>query len=90
MTDDEQLRKEAIDRLKNKRGFYQNLVAYLVVNAFLVAIWALSGADYFWPIWVMAGWGLGLVLHAWSVFGQKPITEEAIRKEMGRGDTGVA
>jgi len=90
MADDEQVRKEAIDRLKNKRGFYQNVVAYVVVNAFLVLVWALSGAGYFWPIWVMAGWGIGVVLHAWTVFGQKPITEEQIQKEMRRGDSDIA
>ena len=27
----------------------------------LVAIWALTGAGYFWPIWPMLGWGIGVV-----------------------------
>lgn len=90
MTDEQDQRKQAIDRLKNKRAFWQNLVAYVVINAFLVAIWAMGDRGYFWPAWVMAGWGIGVVMHAWTVFGQKPITEDEIQREMRRGgDTPV-
>jgi hypothetical protein len=35
---------------------------YLAVSALLIAIWALTGAGYFWPIWPIAGWGLVFVL----------------------------
>jgi hypothetical protein len=34
---------------------------FLAVNLLLVAIWALTGAGYFWPIWPLLGWGLGLI-----------------------------
>jgi hypothetical protein len=34
---------------------------YLAVMALLVAIWALAGAGYFWPVWPGVGWGLFLV-----------------------------
>jgi hypothetical protein len=35
--------------------------AYVGVSLMLVAIWALTGAGYFWPIWPMLGWGIGVV-----------------------------
>jgi hypothetical protein len=38
-----------------------HLRAYIAVNVMLVAIWALTGAGYFWPIWPILGWGVGLV-----------------------------
>jgi eukaryotic-like serine/threonine-protein kinase len=41
-----------------------HLVVYLAVNAFLIAIWAITGGGYFWPIWVILGWGLGVAIHA--------------------------
>ena len=34
---------------------------YLPVMALLVAIWALSGAGYFWPVWPALGWGVALL-----------------------------
>jgi hypothetical protein len=36
---------------------------YTTVNGGLVAIWAASGAGFFWPAAPMAGWGIGLALH---------------------------
>jgi hypothetical protein len=38
------------------------VVAYLVINAFLIAIWAMSGFGYFWPGWARGGWGALLLL----------------------------
>jgi hypothetical protein len=35
--------------------------AYVGTMLLLVAIWALTGAGYFWPIWPMLGWGIGVV-----------------------------
>ncbi|MGI8806150.1 MAG: DUF1707 domain-containing protein [Thermoleophilaceae bacterium] len=37
------------------------LGAFVLVNILLVAIWAASGAGYFWPIWPLLGWGIGIV-----------------------------
>jgi hypothetical protein len=79
------LRRAAIERLQNRRGFAPHLVSYVVVNAFLVAIWATTGAGYFWPAWVIGFWGIGLVMHAWTAFWQKPITEQDVQREMERG-----
>jgi hypothetical protein len=43
-----------------------------------------SGGGYFWPGWVMAGWGVGLALHGWQTYRvEKPITDEEIQREMG-------
>ena len=84
--DEQEKRKAALRRLKQKRDFFANLGAYVIVNAMLTAIWALSGGGYFWPVWTMFGWGIGLAFHAWSVFGTKPITEADIEREMQRMD----
>jgi Domain of unknown function (DUF1707)/2TM domain len=35
--------------------------AYLGVQLMLVAIWALTGMGYFWPVWPMLGWGIPLM-----------------------------
>jgi uncharacterized protein DUF1707 len=37
---------------------------FAAVNALLVAIWAVSGAGYFWPAWVIAWWGFALLMRS--------------------------
>jgi hypothetical protein len=51
-----------------RRDFYRHLSSYVTTNAFLVLIWAVTGAHAFWPIWVIAFWGIGLASHAARVF----------------------
>ncbi len=43
-----------------RRAARNHVVTYLLVMLLLVAIWALSGAGYFWPLWPMLGWGIGV------------------------------
>ena len=42
----------------------EHLRAFVLVNLLLIAIWAAAGAGYFWPIWPLLGWGIGLLSHA--------------------------
>ncbi len=77
-------RQQALARVQGRRDFGGHLIAYVVINAFLIAIWALTGAGYFWPVWVLCGWGAGLVLHAWDAFIRRPVTDADIDGEMRR------
>ena len=85
MAEFDERREAALARVKAKRDFNGHLGAYLIVNALLVVIWAASGAGYFWPVWSIAGWGVGLAFNAWAVYFQKPISEDDIRREMESG-----
>ena len=42
-------REAARRRLQARREFASHLAAFLVVNSFLVVVWALTGGGYFWP-----------------------------------------
>ena len=44
------------------RGHESGWPAFVAVNVLLVAIWAFTGAGYFWPAWVIAWWGFALVM----------------------------
>ena len=76
----EQARARAI----RKRKFRGDLMGYFVINAFLVGLWAVSGFGYFWPGWVLAIWGVFLVLDAWELVYRREVTEEDIQREMHR------
>src|SRR3954454_18825534 len=41
-----------------------HLTTYLLVNLLLIGIWAASGGGYFWPVWPILGWGIGVGCHA--------------------------
>jgi Domain of unknown function (DUF1707)/2TM domain len=56
-------------RARRRQVFYRSLATYLAVNAVLVVVWWLSGGGYFWPIWVMLGWGIGIVAQAVRALG---------------------
>ncbi len=77
-------RGAAVARLKAKRNFMRSLVVYVLVNSFLVVIWALGDRGAFWPIWPIAGWGMALGFQAWNAYGTKPMSEADIRREMER------
>ncbi len=81
----EEQRQWAIRRIEAKRGFWIHLVVYITVNALLVGIWATASDDFFWPIWPILGWGIGLVSHAIAVMvGPPQISEQRINRELER------
>jgi hypothetical protein len=81
---EQELRKLAVSRLKKKRDFSTHVVIYVIVNAMLVGIWAVTGAGFFWPIFPILGWGIGVGANAWDVYGRKPITEDEVQRETER------
>lgn len=81
--DEEELRALAHKRLKDKRDFQGHLIAYITVNALLVGIWWAAGGGFFWPIFPLLGWGIGIVFHAWDVLSPGPGPRQ-IEAEMER------
>jgi hypothetical protein len=56
-----------------REGLRAHATSFLLVNLLLIGIWAASGAGYFWPIWPLLGWGIGLASHARKLaFGIAP------------------
>src|SRR5829696_545942 len=58
-------------RAAARTGLREHLHSYLMVMALLLAIWALTGMGYFWPIWPALGWGIGIASH-WSAVSRTP------------------
>ena len=53
--------------VEERLGFYIHLTCYVLVNSFFVFL-NLKNGGYFWAIYPIAGWGIGLVFHGLSVF----------------------
>ena len=52
-----------------KAALYRSLIWYGLLTAVLLAVWAMSGRDYFWPIWPILGFALFLGWQAFNLFG---------------------
>ncbi len=46
---------------KRRAGFKTTLLVYILVNLLLVGIWYATRGSYFWPIWPISGWGIGML-----------------------------
>jgi hypothetical protein len=78
------LRAEAIERLKKRSDFWAHFAAYVLVNVLIIAVWfVVSDGGFFWPVFPLLGWGIGVFFHAWDTFS-RPLSEERIRREMQR------
>ena len=83
---EDEIRDRAVESLKQKRAFRTQVLTWVGVSILLIVIWALTGADFFWPVFPIAGWALGLVFQGWNVYGPgaRPISEEEIQRESDR------
>jgi Na+/melibiose symporter-like transporter len=61
--------QRARKRVEAIKGFYIHLGVYLVVNLFLFLLNIITSPDQLWFYWVLLGWGIGIVAHAFFVFG---------------------
>lgn len=79
--DQEQMR--AVAQVQRWHDFKAHVGAYLLINAVLVIIWAITGGGAFWPGISLAAWGLGLSSqHFLNSFA--PITAQRVRRELRR------
>ncbi|HAR63556.1 MAG: histidine kinase [Candidatus Margulisiibacteriota bacterium] len=61
--------KEAQARVRQLREFYSHMATYIVVNLGLFLINIITAPHDIWFYWVVIGWGIGLISHAFRVFG---------------------
>ena len=71
---------EMLWRIAKKRASFKwSFSVYVFVSAFLIGVWYFSsGPDsYFWPVWVMLWWGVGLLFQYLSAYqGNNMFTAE--------------
>jgi hypothetical protein len=77
-------RDQALERLKKQQDLRAHVLVYLMVNALVWTIRALTGTGFPWPVFVTGGWGIGVVMNAWDAYWRRPITEAAVQREIER------
>jgi len=90
------LRRRVRRRVRALKGFYIHLLAYSLVNGYLIISGLFEQPVDLSGLWVASGWGIGIAAHAFSVFGtpflsrwEERKTEELLdrerKKKQGRG-----
>ncbi len=81
-----EIRDRAVESLKAKRALRTQIGMWVITSALLIGIWAVTGADFFWPVFPIGGWAIGLVVQGWGIYGPgaKPISETEISREAER------
>ncbi|MDX1943580.1 MAG: 2TM domain-containing protein [Saprospiraceae bacterium] len=83
--------EKARKRVKKKKEFYQHLASYIAVGTFFFLMNVVTSFGDWWFYFPMLGWGIGLVIHFFSVFGIPGVVnynddweERAIQEELER------
>ena len=66
---DQQLMKKAQKRVEEKKGFFGHLGVYLAMSVFFLVMNILTWDGEFWFFFPLLPWGVGLLIHYFSVFG---------------------
>ena len=62
--EDDSLRdNDDITYLNNLKDFYQHLGIYIFINVLLLVINVFLTPQYYWVLWCIGGWGVGLLIH---------------------------
>lgn len=59
---------DAIEYVRDIKSFYNHLITFVVVNLFLIILNLFVTPGYFWALWSILGWGIGVALHAVNTF----------------------
>ena len=54
------------------KGFYGNLIAYVIFNIFFLILNLMTSPNHLWFYWPLMGWGVGVLFHGMKVFGYSP------------------
>lgn len=65
---DEAMTARARKIAEARYGFLWHLPLYLIINLGMVGAWLVSGQGFFWPIFPIFFWGIGLVSHYMAAY----------------------
>lgn len=60
--------REAMEYVRDIRGFYLHAIQYAVVITGLAVVNLFTSPQYLWFLWAAFGWGVGLAVHGLGVF----------------------
>jgi hypothetical protein len=71
-------------QIQRWRDFSAHAFAYVIGNIIFVTIWKMRGKGFFWPIYPLFVWGLGLSAQHFNVVIRGQITDEDVRNALNK------
>ena len=68
LPDLEKNEREAMEYVRDIKGFYNHAMQYGAVMVGLFILNLVTSPGYFWVIWPALGWGIGVAIHGLNVF----------------------
>ena len=65
--DAQELYEHAKNRVRKRKKFYSHVITWVVLSVFFILL-NLSTTDYFWAIFPILAWGIGVSFHGIQVF----------------------
>lgn len=85
MMQPDEMERLARRRAGAKLGWYSHACVYVLVNAMLYAISSQGWGHRHWSMGPVVGWGIGVLLHGFSVFVLGgPLREHMVQRELER------
>nr|WP_272508966.1 2TM domain-containing protein [Clostridium ganghwense] len=79
---DEELYELARKRVNRKRSFFSNLTSYIVVCTGLGILNYFTSPEYWWFLWVVFGWGIGIINHGIGLYRFLNYDDTAVEREV--------
>jgi 2TM domain len=75
---------QAALQMQRWRDFGSQVLAYVIGSIVFIIIWAVQGKGFFWPIYPLLVWGLGVSVQHFTVVIRGQITDEDVRRALNR------
>ncbi|MBD2137000.1 2TM domain-containing protein [Anabaena sp. FACHB-1237] len=65
------VKQETMSKREKRQEFQSHLTAFLIINGFLISLNLFTSPGYFWAIFPLLGWGVGLLFHGINTYKVK-------------------
>ena len=70
---------QARNRVKSRKKFYSHILTWVIMSVFFILVNLLT-TDYFWAIFPILAWGIGVAFHGIQVFSDEWEDQEIERE----------
>ena len=77
-------REREARQIVRRRAFLLHLAVFAATNVFIFVVWLLVGGGFPWFLFVLFGWGIGLVAHGAAAYLMADATDVVLAREQKR------